>query len=82
MILAVCSNGNASEYVSAIIVGELRYFLYDDNTASVSAYKGEPVEVVIPETVTDNGVTYKVTAVGENAFLGCSSLKKSACRRL
>lgn len=36
------------------------------------AYTGN---VVIPETVTNNGVTYRVTAIGDNAFYYCTGLK-------
>lgn len=31
-------------------------------------------DVVIPETVTYNGITYNVTSIGSSAFEGCSSL--------
>lgn len=31
-------------------------------------------EIIIPETVTYNGVTYKVTSIGTNAFANCSGL--------
>ena len=36
-----------------------------------NAYSGD---VVIPETVIYNGITYSVTSVGEWCFYGCSSL--------
>lgn len=49
------------------------YVLYDDGTAMIvaapSVYDLEG-EVVIPSEVTDNGKTYKVTSIGEEAFLG------------
>ena len=35
------------------------------------AYSGD---VVIPETVTYDGITYSVTSLGDDCFYGCSSL--------
>ena len=57
-------------------------FTYWNKTASVtyqgsssSSYHGEySGSVTIPETVTDNGTTYRVTSIGDEAFCGCSSL--------
>ena len=44
-----------------------------DNYNSFSdEYTGD---VTIPETVTDDGNTYRVTSIGDDAFHGCSSLK-------
>ena len=31
-------------------------------------------EVIIPETITSEGVTYTVTAIGDDAFAGCTAL--------
>lgn len=51
---------------------------FSGNTATVTYrnhdgnnYSGE---VVIPETVTYDGMTYRVTAIGDNAFVVCSDL--------
>lgn len=57
------------------------YYNVNGNEASVT-YKGsdpwsDPAysgNVVIPPTVTYNGTTYSVTAIGEEAFAGCSGL--------
>ena len=49
------------------------YVLYDDGTAMiVAAPSVNDLEgaVVVPSEVTDNGKTYKVTSIGEEAFLG------------
>ncbi len=62
-----------------VSVGGIYYSLNKtDNTASVTfdsnnkeAYKGA---VVIPETIINNGVTYAVTAIADNAFKSCSEL--------
>ena len=54
----------------------------DDKTATVT-FKGDSPDsydneysgnVVIPETVTYDGITYFVTSVGDECFYGCSSL--------
>lgn len=42
-----------------------------DNYSSVNEYVGN---VVIPESVTYDGVTYSITSIGSRAFSGCSSL--------
>ena len=39
--------------------------------SSYSIYK----YIVIPQTVTYNGITYKVTGIGQSAFLGCAELQ-------
>ncbi len=49
----------------------------DDHTATVTGrWDGVQLEgeLVIPETVMHNGESYTVTAIGSNAFYGCSGL--------
>ena len=41
------------------------------NPSSINGYSGE---VVIPETISYGGVTYSVTAIGQDAFEYCSNL--------
>ncbi len=48
----------------------------EDLTATVSRYTGTATEVVIPAEVTHEGKTYKVTAIGAEAFRGNSTLTK------
>ena len=50
----------------------------DGQTASVTGYAGEPVDVAIPATVNINGTGYAVTAIGDQAFYGCTSLQSIA----
>ena len=49
----------------ATVTFKTPYYVHSDN------YTGD---VVIPETVTYNGVTYPVTAIGDNAFYWCDEL--------
>ncbi len=39
-----------------------------------SGYTKPSGDLVIPQTVTNNGVTYSVTSIGDRAFYGCSGL--------
>ena len=72
---------NIEEYALAVLIDGLWYKLdYDKNklTAEVvapeegsSMYQGD---VVIPESVEYEGVTYSVTSIGAGAFMGCTEL--------
>ncbi len=72
-------NGNAFAY--DFMVNGIAYNVLssDDKTVEVvydnpdeSAYRGD---IVLPETVTDNGATYTVVSIGERAFKECRNLK-------
>ncbi len=53
----------------------LSYGLNDsDLTASITACDKNATEVVVPETVTKDGVTYTVTSIGSSAFKNCKKL--------
>lgn len=56
-----------------IVLNGIRYRLNTSKTAEVlkNDYSGE---IVIPETVTYNNITYKVTSLGKSCFKGCSNL--------
>lgn len=45
-----------------------------DGTATVVGYTGEITDVVIPDYVVINGKTYKVTEIGQQAFMSCKSM--------
>jgi len=47
------------------------YEVYEGGEGYYSEYSGD---IVIPESVTYNGKTYKVTGIGDNAFEGCGAL--------
>ena len=54
-------------------------YSYDDvnHTATITGYIGEVSGVLdIPSVVTKNSVDYTVTAIGDNAFMGCSGLTR------
>ena len=60
-------------------VGDLLYTIISDNPPQVSVYghvNGENAqgELIIPETVNYEGVTYTVTKIGYEAFYQCSGL--------
>ena len=81
LLLALFASVSAI-YASNTKVGGIWYdFDSSTKTASVT-YEGDAPEygseyygsVVIPETVTYNGITYSVTSIGGGAFAYCSSL--------
>ena len=64
-----------------VTIDDIRYIVNTDGTASVtdqssntSNYQGV-TEIVIPDSVSYNGSSYKVTAIGSHAFQNASSLK-------
>ena len=61
---------------NTIIVDSVNYRLNDDYTAKVISYSGTPENITILESVTYEGLTFKVTSIGSSAFFGCSKLKK------
>ena len=66
-----CSNG---DIVNAVIIDKIKYELNDDNTARVTGYIGTPYSLTIPESISYEGDTFKVTSIGEDAFAHCTSL--------
>ena len=71
-ILLISLSANAYD---AYIDGIYYYLDATDKTAGVTKgdnkYEGE---VVIPETITNEGIDYSVTSIGDDAFSGCSRL--------
>ena len=62
-------------YLHDITIGDLTYRNTSATEAKVTACTNSSVaSVTIPATVTDNGVTYSVSAIDANAFSGCTSL--------
>ena len=59
---------------NTIFIDSVKYRLNDDYTAEVTDYSGTPGNITIPESVTYEGFTFKVTSIGSSAFSGCTSL--------
>lgn len=55
----------------------LRYGV-KDGKATVAGYNGTKTDVVIPSTVSENGVTYTVSRIGENVFRDDTNLTSVA----
>lgn len=85
MISAVTAQGNHYDF-SAISGGKTLYYriangeaivTYPKNTGGANYYVGhaKPTgDLVVPASVTYNGVTYAVTAIDDHAFYNCSNL--------
>lgn len=69
MILGILTVAPIS--VGAVISGDLKYKLLDDNTVEITGYSGKPEEIIFPSEIDG----YKVTSIGESAFYQCISLK-------
>ena len=57
-------------------IGNLKYS-FSGNNASVTGYNSEnpPIDLVIPEKVEFNGLTFTVTSINAGALKNCNSLK-------
>lgn len=64
----------SSEEQIEIFLNEIKYRLYPTKTAKVLKKDGYSGDIVIPETVTYNNITYKVTSLGGSCFQDCSNL--------
>ena len=59
-----------------VAAGGIKYFIdADAGEAVVVGYEGEPVDIAIPATVEHEGTACPVTAIGDGAFMDCSSLE-------
>ena len=59
---------------AAYIDDDFRYEI-SNNEVKITGYKGNDLNIIIPEYIKDNTSYYQVTSIGYNAFSGCSSLK-------
>lgn len=59
---------------NTFVVGDITYKPTTGNNVKVRSCNQSATNVVIPETVENNGITYNVTCVGEDAFYWCSNL--------
>mgnify|MGYP004473459685 CR=1 FL=1 len=60
---------------TAVTIDGIKYQLAGVK-AFVVGYTGKPVDIIIPETITESGLTFKVTSFDSDCFSGCSSLVK------
>jgi hypothetical protein len=68
-----CSQGMVA--YADVTIDSLTYSLDAGiKTAKVTGYIDGLTEVEIPSSITSEGVEYRVTEIGNNAFSGCSSL--------
>lgn len=72
---------STSMYAGYFQSGDLWYYYSSSSSTTVSVAKAQNgtrynglTNVVIPETVEDNGITYNVTSISADAFRDCSSL--------
>ena len=75
-LIAICAVVNAFAY--NFQSGGLYYIIYSGGNAEVTRkdeiHPYTQSSVTIPQTVTYNGKTYRVTSIGDYAFYGCSGL--------
>ena len=60
-------------------IGDLTYEVTGDNNVEVHYCNTSATAVEIPTSVTHNGTTYNVIAIGNLAFNGCNSLTSITC---
>lgn len=60
---------------ATVTIDDIRYIVNTDGTASVTGASNYLTDIVIPDSVSYNGSSYKVTAIGSYAFQNASSLK-------
>lgn len=60
---------------SEVQIDGIRYKIYPSKkTSEVISGGNYSGDIVIPSSITNSGITYSVTSIGDNAFSGCSSL--------
>ena len=64
-----------AEEVGSVTQDGIKYVLYSDNTCEVEGVETSlEGDVILPDTVTWNGTSYKVTEIGFVAFAECNGL--------
>lgn len=63
--------GNGNE----VIIDNVVYNIYNDYTAQINKYPGNPEILTIPESVSYEGYAFKIYSIGDYAFLECTNLK-------
>ena len=70
--IILCSNIVLAQ--NTFTIGDITYKPTTGNEVKVRDCNSSATSIIIPETVTNNGITYNVTCVGEDAFSWCTSL--------
>ena len=75
LTLLVALIGLTGAWATDVVVDTITYEL-DENThtACVKDGKSRSGDVVVPKIVKDNGVSYRVTKIGDNAFEDCTAM--------
>lgn len=74
-LLALCMMVTTAFYSAAFTVDGITYGVLSADNATVEVKSGNySGDIVIPEKVTDGGVEYTVTAIGNSAFYYCYSI--------
>ena len=77
LLLALMLTGSSFASTFYYVVDDIRYAANTvDNTAQVVSYGSykSMTEINIPASITADGVSYKVTSLGDSCFKGCTSL--------
>ena len=72
-ILALLLGIKTAVFAEVFEVNGINYETTSSSTVKVTS-KNYSGDVIIPESVYNNGNSYSVTSIGDNAFSGCSSL--------
>lgn len=67
---------NSSEMIVTEDSNRYVYKLNDDRTITLAEYSGKTEKVIIPETVDFGGTVYRVTGIGERAFVSDRLIKE------
>lgn len=70
--IILCSNIVLAQ--NTFTIGDITYKPTTGNEVKVRDCNSSATSIIIPEAVTNNGITYNVTCVGEDAFSWCTSL--------
>ena len=70
--IILCSNIVLAQ--NTFTIGDITYKPTTGTEVKVRDCNSSATSIIIPETVTNNGITYNVTCVGEDAFSWCTSL--------
>lgn len=70
--IILCSNIVLAQ--NTFTIGDITYKPTTETEVKVRDCNSSATSIIIPETVTNNGITYNVTCVGEDAFSWCTSL--------